>query len=540
MMKTRSLGTLLLAIMLLNHLLGTLISGAYFLWVDRQPLSAILLFLRRGDQLTWLAVLGVGAILAASYLWLYRYVLPLKSWLADASSALNEVVLLRMLNLPRIVFVITVLHWLLVSGLFGFLALRAGFSLARVAGLFLGMLIVSGLGTALFMHHVVESMMHPFLEQHFQLESLENLAMRRSRLPIRLLFLWVQVGMFPLVLFAGMAWLGMQENVRQSWELHLRQMWFLVAIAGVGSPVAFTMVWRTIVAPLDRLIEAMQRVWQVNDLSLRLPLRSLDEFGRLSAGFNRMLAKLQEYQRVREILGRYISSEVAEQVIQQDAWLQSQEAEASVLFVDLRGFTHRAECQEPTRVMAMLNQFFDLLIPVVIRHEGLVNKFGGDSILAVFGVPLAHADHADRAVRAAVEMLHAVDEFNLDCSSRGVQPIQVGIGIATGRVVAGNVGSQYRMEYTVLGDAVNLAQRLEALTRTWRKDLLISGATWGALTGEYQRHFDHLGEFQVSGRRSGVVIYAWEPISEALRDGGQQAAAVLLVESRLRTSQGKI
>ncbi len=526
--------------MVLNHLLGTVISGAYFLWVDHQPLFAILMFLRNGDQLTWLAVSGVFVFLTALYLWLYRYVQPLIRWLADTTAVLNDVVLFKTLNLPRIVFGVTVLHWLLVSGLFGFLALRSGFSIARVAGLFLGMLIASGLGTALFMHHVVESLVHPFLEQHFQLEYLENLAMRRSRLPMRLLFLWAQVGMFPLVLFAGMAWLGMQENVRQSWELHLRQMWFLVAIAGVGSPVAFTMVWRTIVAPLDRMVEAMQRVWQVNDLSLRLPLRSLDEFGRLSAGFNRMLAKLQEYQRVREILGRYISSEVAEQVIQQDAWLQSQEAEASVLFVDLRGFTHRAECQQPTHVMAMLNQFFDLLIPVVIRHGGLVNKFGGDSILAVFGVPLVHADHADRAVRAAVEMLHAVDQFNIECAAQGVQPIQVGIGVATGRVVAGNVGSQYRMEYTVLGDVVNLAQRLETLTRTWRRDLLISGATWSALTGEHKQHFGNLGEFQVSGRRSGVVIYAWESVSEAPQDTGPQNNPVLLVKTSLRTSEGKL
>lgn len=539
-MKSKRLGRLLVSVMMLNHLLGTAISGAYFFWVDRKPLSAILELLKEGDQLTWLAVLGVGAILMVLYLWLYRYVLPLMNWLAEASASLSDVVMLKVLNLPRTVFVITVLHWLLVSGLFGFLALRAGFSLPRVAGLFLGMLIVSGLGTALFMHHVVESMMHPFLEQYFQLESLENLAMRRSRLPIRLLFLWFQVGMFPLLLFAGMAWLGMQENVRQSWELHLRQMWFLVAIAGVGSPVAFTMVWRTIVAPLDQLVEAMQRVWRMNDLSLRLPLRSLDEFGRLSAGFNRMLAKLQEYQRVREILGRYISSEVAEQVIQQDAWLQSQEAEASVLFVDLRGFTRRAECQQPTRVMAMLNQFFDLLIPVVIRHGGLVNKFGGDSILAVFGVPLVHANHTDRAVRAAVEMLHAVNQFNAGCSDQGMQPIQVGIGIATGRVVAGNVGSQYRMEYTVLGDTVNLAQRLEALTRTWRKDLLISEATWSALTCEYKQRFCHLGKFQVSGRRSGVVIYAWGSVSDALRNAGPQNSSVLPVDPQLRTSQGKI
>jgi class 3 adenylate cyclase len=253
----------------------------------------------------------------------------------------------------------------------------------------------------------------------------------------------------------------------------------LVAVA-----VAFTLAFeltllltRSIVGPLRDLQAATERV-AAGDLGVRVPVTSTHEAGRLAQAFNRMVAGLQERATLHEAFGAYVDPDVTERVLAEGAALEAEEVEVSVMFVDIRGFTARAERAGARETVEELNAFYDCVVPVVTRHGGHANKFVGDGMLAVFGAPEPRSDHADRAVAAALEIADAVRE-------RFGDELSIGVGVNSGRVVAGTVGGGGRMEFTVIGDTVNTACRVEAATRETGDDVLITEATRERLSGEH-------------------------------------------------------
>jgi adenylate cyclase len=237
-----------------------------------------------------------------------------------------------------------------------------------------------------------------------------------------------------------------------------------------------------------------------------MPVTSNDEFGELVEGFNAMVQGLRQEEVIRRLFSVYVTPEVAEHAIAHGAELGGQLSAATVLFSDLRSFTALTERTEPDRLIAMLNRYFQAMSAVIVRHGGFVNKFGGDSLLAVFGSPLNPIDdHAGQAVVAAQEMVRALADFNVDQARRGEPAVRFGIGVATGPVVAGNVGSEDRLEYTVIGDTVNLASRLEAMTKTAGTPVLISGTTADALGAAPA--LAPMGEIVVRGKAEPVAVY---------------------------------
>lgn len=175
---------------------------------------------------------------------------------------------------------------------------------------------------------------------------------------------------------------------------------------------------------------------------------------------------------------RYVIPEAAEHISHRGTRLGGELVAGSVLFADIRDFTSLAENLSSTDVVALLNHYFATVEPIVRKAGGWVAKFGGDSLLAVFGVPTFLPDHARRAVQAAVEIQAALTEFNRQQRILDGPQLRVGIGIAAGEMVAGNIGSPERMEYTVIGDTVNLAARIEELTKQWRVDILVSDTVY--------------------------------------------------------------
>ena len=176
-----------------------------------------------------------------------------------------------------------------------------------------------------------------------------------------------------------------------------------------------------------------------------------------------------------------------------------------VLFSDIRGFTSMTEQMEPVSLIALLNRYFEAMSTAVTEQCGLVNKFGGDSLLAVFGTPLNPSEeHPAQAVRAAQEMLQALECFNQDQARRKEPTLTIGIGVATGLVVAGNVGSAERLEYTVIGDTVNLASRLEGLTKEKGIPVLISGTTAEAIKNP--DILRPVGQVSVRGKQDPVQV----------------------------------
>lgn len=212
--------------------------------------------------------------------------------------------------------------------------------------------------------------------------------------------------------------------------------------------------------PISQLVRATEEVAKGN-YQYRVPIKRNDELGNLGSAFNRMGQELWKNAMTQKSFGKYVGSEVLDMILSnpETAWLKGMRNEATILFGDVRGFTSFAASRAPEQVVEALNAYLEIATRVIIKYGGYVDKFIGDAVMGVFGVPVFRQDHVERAVRAAIFLQ---DELRKE-SRHGNQLLSaVGISIHTGEVVAGNVGSQSKMEYTVIGDSVNLTSRLNA------------------------------------------------------------------------------
>ena len=241
------------------------------------------------------------------------------------------------------------------------------------------------------------------------------------------------------------------------------------------------------VRPIRSVALAMQQVSE-GELDLKLSVKSRDEVGVLASSFNVMVEGLVERGRIRTTFARYVSDQVAERILKEDndLDLSGELRQVTVLFLDIRGFTSLTEFLHPREVVALLNDYFGIIIEIVFRYEGTINKFIGDSIMAIYGAPATIDQPEMRAVSTAVEIQKAVGEYNWSRMQEGKPVVNFGIGIHSGEAIAGNIGSALRMEYTVIGRDVNLAQRIESATREGQ--VLISDSTAQRLTGGVELH----------------------------------------------------
>ena len=222
---------------------------------------------------------------------------------------------------------------------------------------------------------------------------------------------------------------------------------------------------RHLTRPIVALTTAAGRV-AAGDLSQAVAAASRDEVGHLTHAFNTMVDGLRQREVIRNAFGRYVSPEVARAVLESPDGLAlgGRKREITVLMSDLRGYTRFAEHGDPAGVMAVLNDYLGRMADIVIAHGGTINEFIGDAIFAVYGAPIEHADHAERAAATALAMQSAMDALNEANVARGRPPFEMGIGINTGEAVVGNIGSEQRTKYAVVGAAVNLAARVEGCT----------------------------------------------------------------------------
>jgi adenylate cyclase len=218
---------------------------------------------------------------------------------------------------------------------------------------------------------------------------------------------------------------------------------------------------------------------------------------------------VEDYEKrvVKRLFGRYVSKDVYQQLLAHPdrAELGGKRREMTVLFSDIRGFTAVTEQGDAEGLVAQLNEYFSRMVDVVFRHHGTVDKFVGDMVMALFGAPVDDDDHADHAVAAAVDMVRALGELNREWSARGMPQLDIGIGINSGDMIAGNIGSSSIMSYTVIGDNVNLAARLESLNKDYKTRVIISDATRIRLTTPYDTRA--LGEVVVKGKTRPVSIF---------------------------------
>ena len=226
----------------------------------------------------------------------------------------------------------------------------------------------------------------------------------------------------------------------------------------------------------------------------------------LKARIGASLEKKRLRDEQRELVRRFATSEVAQDLQQSGFALGGKRVHATVMFSDIRGFTALVESQLPEETIDLLNTYYTLMFDAISSHGGVVNQMIGDGLMALFGAPLPMDDCAGSAVAASLEMLALIEQFNLDRTAAGKAPIRIGIGIATGEVVAGYTGTQRRATYTCIGDTVNLAARLETHTKVAGRGILVDEATHRALgTGVPT---EPLGEVELEGKAAAVRIFA--------------------------------
>jgi class 3 adenylate cyclase len=233
----------------------------------------------------------------------------------------------------------------------------------------------------------------------------------------------------------------------------------------VGALLLGLLFARRITRPISMLTGGVARV-AGGDLSQSLPVRSGDEIGQLTRAFNGMVEGLRQRDFIRTTFGRYVSPEVVKTLLESPEGLRlgGEKRVVTILMSDLRGYTRFAEHGDPAHVMEVLNGYLARMTEIVVAHGGTINEFIGDAIFAIFGAPLAHADHAERAAATALAMQRAMEEINADHAARGLPRFEMGIGLNTGEAVVGNIGSEQRAKYAVVGSAVNVAARVEGAT----------------------------------------------------------------------------
>jgi adenylate cyclase len=236
-----------------------------------------------------------------------------------------------------------------------------------------------------------------------------------------------------------------------------------------------------------------------------VPIRTGDELEDLANGFNQMVDGLKERDKLRTTFGKYMTEAVVEHLMNGKVALGGESLTVTILFTDIRSFTTISEKMNAQALVGLLNEYFTEMVSIVMQHAGVVDKYIGDAIMAVFGAPVSRPEDAKNAVRAAVGMRKALAHLNERLAERGLAPLQTGIGLHTGEVVAGNIGSERRMEYTVIGDAVNLASRLESCTKELGVGVLISDVTYALTKDAVETR--PLKEITVKGRAQPVMTY---------------------------------
>jgi adenylate cyclase len=493
----------------LLNLAGAVIIYLYFAIVDPLPEgSAPLAVIPAVDLAAFLALLALT--LLAGNIWRWRSDRRIAVWYGflTAGGPAEEVPLSvrrEVLTVPFRAAVRTIVMWLL-AGVFFAVDTNAVRTFLGIAG-------VGGLLTTTLTFLVVEALWRPVIPVFFPGGNMRQAG--GFRLPVfgRLLGVILLSSLLPPVILVNLTWQRAQSLLAAAnpqavlQNLLILELFILAAGALFAAGLAVFLT-RSITGPLRTLQDAMARV-ERNDFRAKVPVTANDELGYLEERFNRMVAGLRQGERLRRLFGLYVSPQVAQAAVERGAGLAGELVTSTILFSDLRGFTGLSERLPPDRLIKLINRYMNVMVPAITGHGGIVTRFGGDSILAVFGSPLNPSGrHAAQAVEAALDMRRALEVFNREQAAAAGPQLDMGIGIATGEVVSGNVGGEERIEYTLLGDATNLAARLQDKTKELGGEILMSEATYQAASETISVEARAFPGVAVRGKSEKVTVYA--------------------------------
>ena len=401
------------------------------------------------------------------------------------------------LTLSRRIAGVTAVPWIVSAVFFGLLNAVTGHSLRNVLTVSLttfdGGLISCTIGFLL-----MEVVMRPVVA--YVLDGAPPVGTVVAGVRLRLLITWVLGSAVPL---AGLFLLPIASE-GATIHTDLRPAIVVLSVAGLLAGLVITLATaKSVAQPINDVREALEQV-QAGRLDVQVTVDRAGDLGELQSGVNRMVEGLRERQRLADLFGKHVGTEVAQQAIEQGTGVDSEQREASVLFVDLIGSTALAEVLAPSEVVSTLNAYFDAVVRVVSAVGGWVNKFEGDGALCVFGAPATQPDHAARALRAARDLHTALAEL-----APAYPGLDAAIGVSSGTLVAGNVGTETRYEYTVIGRPVNEAARLTDLAKG-RTGRVVASQGAAERAGDELNRWVSLGTVALRGQSAPVVIY--EPV----------------------------
>jgi adenylate cyclase len=467
----------------LSNLLGIVVVFVLALWVVPLP--------SEGDTVTSARSLGIGVLLALVGgiigTWqALRVLRPVVMMLRPGDDPDDEQ-RRKVLSAPRRIFLFQALLWALASVVVGVVNGLESVPLGVAVGLIVAL---AGWTTSCITFLLCERALRPVARRVLA----SGIPTRRNVRSVasRTMFAW---GLGTGVAVLGLTLVGLAGLLGPDVEVTTRQMSITMLALGVlilGSGAVSTYLSAQASSePIRALREAVERVGE-GDYSVRVPIYDGTEIGLLQVGFNQMVEGLQEKEDLRDLFGRHVGEDVARVALDRGIELGGEVRDISVLFVDVIGSTSLAENCEPEEVVALLNQFFDVVIDVVHEHGGFINKFEGDAALAVWGAPVTLSDVHTCSLQAARVMSRRLREE--------VRDIRASIGVSCGRAVAGNVGTHERYEYTVIGDPVNEAARLTTAAKDTDRLVLVNQALVEASAAEEARHWCELEPIQVRGR----------------------------------------
>ena len=288
------------------------------------------------------------------------------------------------------------------------------------------------------------------------------------------------------------------ENIRES-TYSILALTGIILFLGILLSLGLSVYFSTPIRKLGEMTKALG----MGRLSQRVRINRNDEFGDLARSFNRMAEDMEVKEKIKDSFGQYVTPEVVDMILNNPDMMKGSNIEATVLFVDIRGFTTLSERKPPEWIVDLLNEYFARITEAVNKNDGHINKFAGDEAVAVFGAPLPHSQHALNAVKAALDIQEEMAKLNREKETEGIS-LEVGVGINSGEMVAGSIGSEEKREYTVIGDSVNVSSRLTSLAEGGQ--ILMTRQAY-KLIGEDKVEVEPKGEVPVKGRREGIGVF---------------------------------
>ncbi|MBU1340755.1 MAG: HAMP domain-containing protein [Proteobacteria bacterium] len=424
------------------------------------------------------------------------------------------------LRFPMLVTTYAFLVWILAGFIFGFLEpmITAGIFNSRTPDLvlcmqrFLGISLLGGGITSMILYFILENEWRSYIPNFFpgghlnRVKHVFKLNVRKRFLIVFLGIILIPLPIIGMTIYASVREMHMADAITRS-QIIASLVWELGFITVDSLAIVLILAYflsKSILVPLLDIKKAIKEV-ENNNLDTRVEILSNDELGDVAEGFNLMIQSLKESRKVQDSFGKYVCKEIRDEIIAGSSSLDGEMKRVTLLFSDLRNFTGLVEKNHPKHVVKIMNQYFNEMTLAVKEHKGLVIQYVGDEIEAVFGAPVGFDDHPEMAVKAALAMRERLSRLNKKLEQHGFEPLAHGIGIHSGAVLAGNIGSMERMSYALVGDTVNSASRIEGLTKEYGCDIILSQTTYNLLTGSYNTQ--KLASVNVKGKEDELIIY---------------------------------